>query len=70
MRTVQVTGGFYKIKIGDKDYKVYASDLKMISKRRKAKRPPVPSYNDDDYIELSLERKTSQLTEENESIEI
>jgi hypothetical protein len=50
MRTVQVSSGFYKIKIGEKDYKVYASDLKMISKRRKAKRPPVPFYYDDDYM--------------------
>jgi len=48
MRTVKVSGGFYKIKIGPKDYKVYASDLKMISKRRKAVRPPVPMYEDSD----------------------
>jgi|JI7StandDraft_1071085.scaffolds.fasta_scaffold352412_1 hypothetical protein len=44
MRTVQVTAGFYKIKMGEKNFKVYASDLKMISKRRKSKNPPLPAY--------------------------
>lgn len=44
MRTIQASNGFYKIRVGHTNYKVYASDLKMISKRRKSKTPPVPVY--------------------------
>lgn len=48
MRTIQVKSGFYKIKMGEREYKVYASDLKMISKRRKGRSLPLPYYTDAD----------------------
>ncbi len=48
MRKIQVTNGYYKIQVGSKHFKVYATDLKMIVKRRKTKNPPVPAYIEDD----------------------
>lgn len=59
MRTIQVSNGFYKIRVGDTNYKVYASDLKMISKRRKNRTPPVPMYHEDDEVETNIRRKSS-----------
>ncbi len=46
MRTIKVSSGFYKIKVGDREYKVYVSDLKMISKKRKKGTPPLPIYDE------------------------
>lgn len=68
MRKVQVVGGYYRIKVGQREYKVYASDLKMISKRRKAARPPLPAYEDHEEIIPDMERKESELTEETEEV--
>lgn len=48
MRTIQVTNGYYRTIIGNKSYKIYASDLKMISKRRKSQKPPLPIFVDFD----------------------
>ncbi len=62
MRTIQVGSGFYKIKVGVTSYRVYASDLKMISKRRKNKTPPVPMYYEDDELIGSIQRKSSSTT--------
>lgn len=48
MRTIQVSNGYYRTKMGNKYYKIYASDLKMISKRRKSQKPPLPVFVDFD----------------------
>jgi len=63
MRTIQVNGGYYKIKVGHKDLKVYVADLKMIAKRRKTKNPPVPNYMEEDESSGKLMRKSSDSTE-------
>ena len=46
MRKVVVEGGFYKIRVGRKDCKVYVKDLKMLKKLRKKKCPPIPKYEE------------------------
>lgn len=59
MRTVQVPRGFYRLKQGLKEYKIYASDLKMISKRRYRKTPALPVFCEDDEPILKIERRTT-----------
>lgn len=46
MRTIQVKNGYYRTIMGNKIYKIYVSDLKMISKRRKCQKPPLPIFVD------------------------
>lgn len=57
MRTIQACRGYYKIKRGLKEYKIYASDLKMISKRRCRKTPALPVYYEDDEMDLEMKMK-------------
>lgn len=59
MRTIPASGGYYKIKVGGRECKVYVADLKMITKKRKSKTPPVPCYDDDSMLN-SLVKKDSE----------
>lgn len=61
MRTIQASKGYYKIRQGLKEYKIYLSDLKMISKRRSRKTPALPLYYEDDEMTTKMKRKTSDI---------
>lgn len=45
---MKIEGCFYRIKVGLRDYKVYAIDLRYSKKVRKLKTPPVPKFYEDD----------------------
>ncbi len=63
MRKIPTSSGYYKIKVGAKEIKLYVADLKMISKRRRNKNPPLPIYEEDTMMG-KLVRKTSDNAEQ------
>lgn len=64
MRTIQIANGFYRVNMGNKDYKIYVADLKMISKRRKGKKPALPVYTEIDNPVHSASPSQGSIPEE------
>lgn len=64
MRTIQVSSGFYKIVVGNKEFKLFAKDIRMISKRRKARTPPLPRFIDEDDVKDRLKGQANNTSSE------
>lgn len=57
MKKVIVEGGFYKMKVGSREYKIYLKDLRMMKKLRKKQSPPLPKY--DSWIDTNTDKEES-----------
>jgi hypothetical protein len=69
-RKEKVLSGYYRIKVGEKEYRVYALDLKMISKRKRIKRPPLPSFYKDHQFNFNIDTKIIQLANRCEGVQL
>lgn len=63
MRKIQTSSGYYKIKVGAKEIKLYVADIKMISKRRRNKNPPLPLFEEEAMMP-KMARKSSDTAEQ------